>query len=274
MPAACGWRSTGITIRRHHPTPSPITLASLGTWTSCPQTRAWVSTRRGHVCPPTASIAGAAQARDIDLFNCAGGAVDKTTEDAARRLPEPVWFPGRPRGVRPTGRRNIPGAVPGDVSRTLKRASRQQSRMKRFSLAALAAAALSSSTGCCRGWFVWPGHYPHNPSFSQCCDPPWGPDPFRESRREQGWGRGPHAASEAGQDCTYDSWGLSDFFRDDPPPPARGPYGAPVMGPYGPQPAPDAMSAAQVAYPYYTNRGPRDFLMGYPPGTVPPSIGP
>jgi hypothetical protein len=40
------------------------------------------------------------------------------------------------------------------------------------------------------------------------------------------------------------------------------------------QPAPDAMSAAQVVYPYYTNRGPRDFLMGYPPGTVPPSIGP
>ena len=50
-----------------------------------------------------------------------------------------------------------------------------------------------------------------------------------------------------------------------------GPYGP---GMYGPQPAPDAASAAQVAYPYYTNRGPRDFLMGYPPGTQPPSIGP
>ena len=32
--------------------------------------------------------------------------------------------------------------------------------------------------------------------------------------------------------------------------------------------------SAQVAYPYYTNRGPRDFLLGYPPGSRPPSIGP
>ncbi len=147
---------------------------------------------------------------------------------------------------------------------------RKESRMKRFLLAALAAAALSGSSGCCRGWFIWPGQYPHNPSFSQCCEPPWAPDPFhREGGREQGWGRGPHAASEARQDCCYSSCGLCDFFRDEPP--APGPYGAPG---YGPQPAPDAMSAAQVAYPYYTNRGPRDFLMGYPPGRQPPSIGP
>jgi hypothetical protein len=54
-----------------------------------------------------------------------------------------------------------------------------------------------------------------------------------------------------------------------------GPYGPPLSPEGIPmQPAPDAMSAAQVAYPYYTNRGPRDFLMGYPPGTQPPSIGP
>ena len=78
------------------------------------------------------------------------------------------------------------------------------------------------------------------------------------------------------------------FAADSPPAtgyaPAAGGYpgggypgGYPGMnsgGMYGPQPAPDAMSAAQIAYPYYTNRGPRDFLMGYPPGSRPPSIGP
>jgi hypothetical protein len=174
--------------------------------------------------------------------------------------------------------------------------------MKRFLLVALAAAALGSSSGCCRGWLIAPGHYPHNPSFSQCCDPPWGPpDPFRgRPPREQGWGRGPHAPSEAGQECYYSSAGIGDLLGHGDcgcglhghrghsgaqgygGPSGPGGYGPGPAGVYGPvspegillQAAPDAMSAAQVAYPYYTNRGPRDFLMGYPPGTQPPSIGP
>jgi hypothetical protein len=188
--------------------------------------------------------------------------------------------------------------------------------MKRFLLIALAASALASGSGCCRGWFIWPGHYPHNPAFSQCCDPPWGPDPFgREGRRGLGgrhghggaggrfgqdrpmWGKGSYVASQDGEECCYHSRGLDSLFpcrecRGDgrgagahgyPPAAgmqaAPGMYGAPGMYPgmypgYGPQPAPDAASAAQIAYPYYTNRGPRDFLLGFPPGSQPPSIGP
>jgi hypothetical protein len=180
--------------------------------------------------------------------------------------------------------------------------------MKRFLLAALAAAALSTSTGCCRGWFIWPGHYPHNPSFSQCCEPPWGaPDPFgNDHQARPGWGHGPY-----GCEGQYNSRGIGDWFHHDGDggcggqggcgcgahgsgahgyPPAAGypgmnygmngggagmyppGYDPRIYGP--PQPAPDAMSAAQIAYPYYTNRGPRDFLLGYPPGSRPPSIGP
>jgi hypothetical protein len=165
--------------------------------------------------------------------------------------------------------------------------------MKRFLLVALAAAALGTSSGCCRGWFIWPGHYPHNPAFSQCCEPPWGPrDTFereRGAKARPAWGRGSYEREEG--ECCYQSCGIGDWFGQDCGhggqgaahgyPPAAGGYpgmnyggqnGAGMYG--GPQPAPDAMSAAQVAYPYYTNRGPRDFLMGYPPGTRPPSIGP
>ena len=180
--------------------------------------------------------------------------------------------------------------------------------MKRFLLVALVATALGTSSGCCRGWFIWPGQYPHNPAFSQCCDPPWGPpDPFHDHRphAKAGWGHGPYGDDGDGGNCCYNSCGIADWFHHDgscgcgcgsapqgyppgvgypgmnygmagpgPSPGMPGP-GAGMYGPgMYPQPAPDAMSAGQVAYPYYTTRGPRDFLLGYPPGSRPPSIGP
>jgi hypothetical protein len=82
---------------------------------------------------------------------------------------------------------------------------------------------------------------------------------------------------EGDGECCYNSCGLASMFGCDDGRAARaagpaGPYGRPA-GVYGAQSG-DFMSGAHVAYPYYTNRGPRDFLMGYPPGTQPPSIGP
>jgi len=103
------------------------------------------------------------------------------------------------------------------------------------------------------------------------------------------WGRGCYQEGE----CCYSSRGITSLFgcgceahcADGQGGYPAGPGGFPTGGqyggqygmPYGPvspegiplQPAPDAMSAGQVAYPYYTNRGPRDFLLRNPP-----SIGP
>jgi len=181
--------------------------------------------------------------------------------------------------------------------------------MTRLMLIALGAVTLASGSGCCRGWFIWPGHYPHNPSFSQCCEPPWKPDPFKE-RSDRAhrpfWGRGADRVVRQGEPCYYNSRGIGELLGDDchcdsghgaaHGHPAAGyghaglggrrarggAYGLAAPGMFVPvspegiplQPAPDAMSAAQVAYPYYTTRGPRDFFLGYPPGTQPPSIGP
>ena len=172
--------------------------------------------------------------------------------------------------------------------------------MNKVVFTALSAIMLCTNAGCCRGWFVWPGHYAHNPSFSQCCENPWQLDPFREEERQ-------HRRAQRTQRTQRTRWGRGRLISDEDhgggqkPGGGFSPQGAPAggypamgrqmgypgrgypgMGYPGAvtasgiplQPAPNAMSAAQVTYPYYTNRGPRDFFLGYPPGSQPPSIGP
>jgi hypothetical protein len=175
--------------------------------------------------------------------------------------------------------------------------------MKKTLWAALAVVWLCGNTGCCRCWFKWPGQYPHNPAFSQCCGKPgrehfpghggriWGNGAYGEChydghlfpgglfrRHGSGCGEGDCGCGAGHAGGRFAGPGPGGYPGPGAPYGPGGPYG-PGMMPVSPegipmQPAPDAMSAAQVAYPYYTIRGPRDFLMGYPPGTQPPSIGP
>ena len=169
--------------------------------------------------------------------------------------------------------------------------------MRSALIAVVAAATMTVGSGCCRYWATLPGEYKHNPSFSQCCESPWGfKDPFAEEDRRRGrhaklWGRGAYAGHQGQHDDQGYGYGGQGFAGH----PAYGPGGMPPYqyppagsagmmgdysgGPYSPEgipleAAPNAMSAAQVAYPYYTHKGPRDFFLGYPPGTQPPSIGP
>ena len=152
--------------------------------------------------------------------------------------------------------------------------------MKRLLFAAFALVAASASTGC--NW-VPCLHCSSDPTFSNpCCnsDRWWQGDVFpadgegrwgrvlghprHRERDGLGWGcncncpedgymheghlhgRGGRGRGQAVSGMAYDA------------------YGNPI-----PEQAPPGMSAATVAYPYYTTRGPRDFLLEFPNGIGP-----
>ncbi len=197
------------------------------------------------------------------------------------------------------GQRGIRGGPRGHACYFTPRGNEGFVPMKKVVFTALCAVMLCANVGCCRGWFVWPGQYAHNPSFSQCCEKPWHLNPFCKEdgdhlhAQRTRWGRS-RKISNQGHGSGHQSGGCQTCGGlDSRGAPAggypamgrqmghpnrgyarRGYPGAVTASGIPLQPAPNAMSAAQVTYPYYTNRGPRDFFLGYPPGSQPPSIGP
>src|SRR5437773_105725 len=88
-----------------------------------------------------ASDACAGLARGIDFFNCAGGVVDKTGGRRAAALPTSSFD-----DPSPAARRTTQGGSQGFARSSCL--AQGNSRMKRFLLVALAAAALGTSSGC------------------------------------------------------------------------------------------------------------------------------
>jgi hypothetical protein len=118
--------------------------------------------------------------------------------------------------------------------------------MKRILLTTMLAVVVGSSTGCCLfdRLFCCPRGYPLGPA---AC----GPGGCR-------MGRCNSCPDGAGMGDGYqDGTVVGDEFEDD-----GGPPPAAMNRPSGPQ-------TGAVAYPYYTNRGPRDFFAKNP-GTVGP----
>lgn len=133
--------------------------------------------------------------------------------------------------------------------------------MKKLSLAALALLLVTAGTGCGLWHQPWPGNQrvvdaSHSAPFKDCpeCMKLDFPPEFHPSMHDKHprWGRG---------ECLHEDYACGDCGCNCPGSGGGGPLDPASMGL---MPAP-GMSAAQVAYPYYTTRGPRDFLDPNPP---------
>jgi hypothetical protein len=131
--------------------------------------------------------------------------------------------------------------------------------MKRLTLAAVAALLLTAGTGCTMWHHPWPGNQravdaSHSQPFPDCpeCMKLDLPPDFHHSMHDKHprWGRGEGLHDDYHCDCHCNC-----------PQAQRGPLDPAATGLM----AAPGMSAAQVAYPYYTSRGPRDFLDPNPP---------
>jgi len=128
--------------------------------------------------------------------------------------------------------------------------------MKRLTLAAVAALLMTAGSGCSIWHQPWPGNQrtvdaSHSAPFKDCpeCMKLDLPPEFHQSMQDKHprWGRGEGLHEDYPCECSCNC-----------PSPRLGPEDMGLM------PAP-GMSAGQVAYPYYSTRGPRDFLDPNPP---------
>jgi hypothetical protein len=126
--------------------------------------------------------------------------------------------------------------------------------MKRLLFTALAAALMSTGTGCCCFRACDNCGDPTFREFCLSCAP--ARFPRHRHKIDHGWGHKHQGEELLGdacckcncpKDCGYTK--PEDFVDAEP--------------------APDYLSGAHVVYPYYTTRGPRDFFLDQPP-----SIGP
>ncbi len=136
--------------------------------------------------------------------------------------------------------------------------------MKRAALALVCVLAAASS-GCMN--IMWPGHGQDHvdSTFAKFCSSPNPLRWFGEDQPVNGayhWGHG--AIGDDGHGCGHPCNCVCPGGPGGPGGPgdlAIGPDGQPMVAP--------GASAGAVGYPYYTTRGPRDFLLNNPP-----SIGP